>query len=98
MLEYQIPSKVYENVYCRLPLGKTLEECENHLGFSQTANDDSGIEEDGALLSNPYNPLFERHSGELLAKGRNHTLHVWHPENDFGKKYMGFIIGFDCAH
>mmetsp|Transcript_21615 Transcript_21615/g.45472 ORF Transcript_21615/g.45472 Transcript_21615/m.45472 type:complete len:739 (-) Transcript_21615:48-2264(-) len=100
MFEYQIPSKVYENVYCRLPLGETLDECDNHLGFSQTASHASTINEDDTLLSNPYNPLFERHSGDSQAKGKNHTLCDWHPEKDFEKKNTGFTFGFDydCVH
>ncbi len=100
MREYQVPSKVYENVYCRLPLGEILEECDNQLGFSQTTSRESGIEEDDILLSNPYDPLFERHLGELEAKRKNHTLRLWPPEEYFGKKHIGFIIGFDydCVH
>jgi len=72
MFDYQIPSRVYESVYCRLPLGETLEECDRHYsGFGPNSNLGSFD------LSNPYSPIFERHYGELqAAKWKNHSILV----------------------
>lgn len=70
MFDYQIPSRVYESVYCRLPLGETLEECDRlYSGFGPNSNLGNFV------LSNPYSPIFERHYGELqAAKWKNHSI------------------------